>query len=137
MTALKRTLYRYVKYLTIISFPTIFNQLDKNNGMGMTYILITKLLCQCVNKSSNSRNRIEYGRFLNNHFLSLCNLSLTRSVYYLRVRDFAQILEHVFGSENMKEATVVDPNALKKSSYEYFEFYFYKMVKNRLFFKKQ
>ena len=50
-------------------------------------------------------------------------------MYYLRVRDFAQILGHVFGSENMKEATVVDPNALK--SYEYFEFYFYKMVENR------
>ena len=32
----------------------------------------------------------------------------------------------------MKEATVVDPNALKNSSYEYFEFYFKKMVKNRL-----
>ena len=32
----------------------------------------------------------------------------------------------------MKEATVVDPNALKNSSYEYFEFYFFKMVKNRL-----
>ena len=27
---------------------------------------------------------------------------LTRRVYYLRVRDFAQILGHVFGSENMK-----------------------------------
>ena len=37
----------------------------------------------------------------------------------------------------MKEATVVDPNALKNSSYEYFEFYFYKMVKNRLFFKQE
>ena len=61
----------------------------------------------------------------------------TRRVYYLRVRDFAQILEHVFGSENMKEATVVDRNALKNSSYEYFEFYFKKMVKNRLFFKQQ
>ena len=58
-------------------------------------------------------------------------------MYYLRVRDFAQILGHVFGSKNMKEATVVDPNALKNSSYEYFEFYFYKMVKNRLFFKQQ
>ena len=32
----------------------------------------------------------------------------------------------------MKEATVIDPNALKNSSYEYFEFYFKKMVKNRL-----
>ena len=40
---------------------------------------------------------------------------LTRRVYYLRVRDFAQILGHVFESENMKEATLVDPNALKNS----------------------
>ena len=49
----------------------------------------------------------------------------------------AQILGHVFGSENIAEATVVEPNALKNSSYEYFVFYFYKMVKNRLFFKQQ
>ena len=38
--------------------------------------------------------------------------------------DFAQILGHVFGSENLKEATVVDLKTLKNSSYEYFEFYF-------------
>ena len=50
--------------------------------------------------------------------------SLTRRVYYLRDRDFAQILGHVFGSENTNEATVVDPNALKNLSYEDFEFYF-------------
>ena len=41
-------------------------------------------------------------------------MGLTRRVYYLQVKDFAQILGHVFGSENMKVATVIDPNALKK-----------------------
>ena len=65
-------------------------------------------------------------------FLKYTSICVYIRWYYLQVRDFAQILGHVFGSENMKEATVVDPNSLKKSSYEYFEFYFYKMVKNRL-----
>ena len=38
---------------------------------------------------------------------------LIRRVYYLRIRHFPQILEHVFGSENMKKATIVEGNVLR------------------------
>ena len=46
---------------------------------------------------------------------------LTRKVYYyMWVRDFTKVLGHVFGSKNMKKATIVDRNkALKNSSYGY------------------
>ena len=59
-------------------------------------------------------------------------VQLTRRVYYRRrVRDFAQILGHVFGSDNMKKATIVVRDALKNSSYGYFMFFLFKNVKKQ------
>ena len=43
-----------------------------------------------------------------------CLFLTYRRVYYLRIRDFAQTLGHVFGSKNMKEATIVDLKGFKK-----------------------
>ena len=40
---------------------------------------------------------------------------LTRRVYNLRVRDFSQTVGHVFCSKNIKKASIVDRNALKKT----------------------